>query len=71
MARHNTLSTSEIWDVNGHTTAPHDALVSYPWSQSISWCMVKGYRNGDLRRHVARVSQKEFFTFSVSNQPGP
>ena len=32
------------------TGTPGDALASYPWSHSISWCLAKGYRNGDQRQ---------------------
>jgi len=43
------LGTGESWGV------PCDALASYRWSRSISWCLAEGYGNGDQSRPEAHV----------------
>ena len=34
------MSTSENWEVNGHTA--RYTIAPYPWSRSVSWCLAEG-----------------------------
>ena len=42
------------------TGTPRDALAPYPWSGSVNWCLVEGWRNGDSRRSVSHWLKKHF-----------